>query len=709
MAKDHIVKTFREYFNFLKNQDIILYGTGQYTELLLKELKEFHFIGLMDQNKTGKICYGLRVLSAQEAVCSGCKNMIIIANLSVAPIIYKRIREFVEAHEIDVYYMNGLKPAKEFDWDEGKTDWEQSAERFLETAMQYDVISFDLFDTLVMRKCLFPDEVFKLAEKRAKESGIVLEEFSKRRRKAEKELYHRGQLFYNLDDIYNILGEKYKLDDNCIGRIKQLELELELELSIPRTDVAECFRILLDAGKKTVIVSDMYLSGRQIQRLLRKCGIRSSEVYVSNECKASKYIGTMFTWLQEKYRGKKILHIGDNRQSDIENAAGNGIDGLYIANAETLMKCYGLDIFKELIHTDSGRYMYELFAQRCFACVFKRNRMKGKIYISCGRDLGYLFFGPLALGFMSWMTMQLQENAIEQILFVSRDGYLFYQIYQKIQKRYCDRNLPRAVYFLTSRRCASVASLKSEEDVRFILEKVCYSRDMNIKDILEKAFGISCREKDSRKNDTIGKYGINGVWKHIKEIYLNEILQQAKIERERYLRYIQSTGVLSHRTGMMNFVGRGLTQKCLQDIMECDIWGFYFALEYDAAEILREKDRALSWYKERIEPHMGRMKLGEQLLQGETIFSAPHGAVIAFSDSGEVVCEQTLEARGRLIEMCQEGVLQYISDALDMEKDFELFSQNINLADAIFGMLTDGRFLLSDEIKEGIVFEDRYQ
>lgn len=709
MNKKHIVEAFREYFNFLKNEDIILYGTGRYTELLLQELKEFHFIGLMDQNKTGKFCYGLRVLSYQEVEHSGCKSIIIIANLSAAPIIYKRIQVFAQACGIDVYYMNGLKPAKEFDWIAKNPYWEQNAERLLETAMQYDVISFDLFDTLVMRKCLVPDEVFKLVEKRAEESGLVLEDFSGRRHEAEKELYHNGQIFYNLDDIYRALGGQYKLEGNCISRIEQLELELELEMSMPRTDMVECFHNLSDAGKKVIIVSDMYLSSNQIQRLLHKCGIGNSELYVSNECRASKYIGSLFAWLKEKYKGKKILHIGDNQHSDIENAARSEIDSFYIANADALMQCYGLDTLKELIHTDSERYMYELFAQKCFNSAFKRNRIKGKIYISCGRELGYLFFGPLALGYMSWMMMQLQKNEIEQVLFISRDGYIFYQIYQKIQKIYRKWKLPKAAYFLTSRRCASVASLKSEDDAKFILEKSCHSRDMSIEDILEKAFGIACREQDSRKDDTIGKCGISEIWKYMKEFYLEDILRQAKIERERYLQYIQSTGALSHKTGMMNFVGRGLTQRCLQNIMECDILGFYFALEYDADEILREKDRALSWYKERIEPHTGRMKLGEQLLYGETIFSAPHGALITFSDAGEAIYEQTSEPRGKLIEMCHKGILQYIDDALYIEKDFRMFSQNINLVDAIFGMFTDGRFCFSDEIQEGIVFEDRYQ
>lgn len=710
MAKEHIVRAFRNHFSFLKGEDIILYGTGQYTELLLKELKEFHFIGLMDQNKTGKFCYGLQVLSNLEVENSSCKNIIIVANLSVAPIIYKRIRDFVQVSNIEVYYMNGLKPAKDFSHLAVNPYWEQNKEFLIATAMQYDIISFDMFDTLVMRKCLYPKEVFELVNKRAEDAGILLKDFSKCRQEAEKILYHSGQLFYNLDNVYELLESQYKLDKDCFDRIKQLELNIELDMIMPRTDIVECFRILLDAGKKIVIVSDMYLSSEQLQLLLNRCGIQDCEIYVSNEYKASKYIGSLFADLKEKFAGKKILHIGDNKHSDIENAAKSKIDSCYIANADALMQYYGLDSLKALIYSDSGRYMYELFVQKCFESAFKRNIVRGKIYISCAKEIGYLFFGPLALGYMSWLIVQIQKVDIERILFVSRDGYIFYKIYQKLQKIYSQLKLPEARYFLTSRRCASVASLKSEKDVKFILEKVCYSRNMNLQNILEKVFGVTCDEQDSRKYETIGELGIEQVWNHINKLYMDKILGHAEIERARYLSYIQSLGILSNKIGMMNFVGRGLTQRCLQIIMEHDIVGLYFALEYDADELLnREKNNVLSWYTERISQHTCRIKLGEQLLQGETVFSAPHGAVVAFSDSGEPVYEQTLDSRVKLIEACHEGILQYIDDALYMENDIKIFSENIDMIDALFGMLTDERFIFSDEIKESFVFEDRYQ
>ncbi len=40
-----------------------------------------------------------------------------------------------------------------------------------------DAVSFDLFDTLIMRQVLFPSDVVELTENRFKKKGIYIENF----------------------------------------------------------------------------------------------------------------------------------------------------------------------------------------------------------------------------------------------------------------------------------------------------------------------------------------------------------------------------------------------------------------------------------------------------------------------------------------------------------------------------------------------------
>lgn len=49
----------------------------------------------------------------------------------------------------------------------------------------YDAISFDLFDTLIMRKVLEPVDIFDLIQERIKYKGIEISDFKKKRRTAE--------------------------------------------------------------------------------------------------------------------------------------------------------------------------------------------------------------------------------------------------------------------------------------------------------------------------------------------------------------------------------------------------------------------------------------------------------------------------------------------------------------------------------------------
>lgn len=700
-GKERELDDFKRAFSFLKGERVIFYGTGQYTELLLQEPLDFQVIGLMGHHTAGDRCYGLPVLSEESARNSGCKTMIVIANLSTAPVIYQRIRSFVLDCGMDVYYMNG-KPAGQGGCAAALPYGAEYAGPPYDRLMTYDVVSFDLFDTLIMRKCLTPEEVFVLVERQAEKQGITLADFPARRQEAEKRLYRAGDLFYDLDGIYEWLREFYPLSQDQTERLKRLELETELKMCVPREDMVCCFRKLADGGKRVVITSDMYLTTAQLQPLLHKCGVENAELYVSNERRASKHLGTLFQYLRKRFPKKRIIHIGDNPRADLEKAKENGIDAYLIPKASVWAEAYHFGALKA-----PDRNMFALFVQRCFSSVFQKGSAQGKVSVVDPKDAGYLFFGPLAAGFLAWLTEQLRLCDIQYLLFVSRDGYLFYRLYQKIQKLY--GGLPRAGYFLTSRRCAGVASLKTVEDVRFFFENTCYGRNMSFEAMLEKAFGISADEDDPMANDCLTQWSGERVWNQLQVRYLDRILTKAAEERSAYLSYIDSLGITASRIGMMNFVGRGVTQKCLQRILEREITGFYFAVEYDTESVSGKETITRSWYADPLSTHTGKSKLAEQLLLGETVFSAPQGAVLAFEEGGRPVYEPTSEKRAGLIEACHQGIEEYFEDFLLLNAGLHDVRHSADAADEIFGLLRDSRFAFSDSIQEGLQFEDRFQ
>ena len=90
---------------------------------------------------------------------------------------------------------------------------------------EYDVISFDVFDTLIFRPFTSPRVLFSIMESRL---GIY--KFSKIRVDSEDEVRKLNQEKYNhdnttLSEIYNLISKKTNL---CPIKTAQLEFELEL-------------------------------------------------------------------------------------------------------------------------------------------------------------------------------------------------------------------------------------------------------------------------------------------------------------------------------------------------------------------------------------------------------------------------------------------------------------------------------------------------
>ena len=82
---------------------------------------------------------------------------------------------------------------------------------------KYDIISFDIFDTLLTRKAFEPEDVLRL----------LGEEISGDRINVAKELMSSNP---TLDEIYKEIGVRNNLDENSIKELKQKEIEIELKV-----------------------------------------------------------------------------------------------------------------------------------------------------------------------------------------------------------------------------------------------------------------------------------------------------------------------------------------------------------------------------------------------------------------------------------------------------------------------------------------------
>lgn len=162
-------------------------------------------------------------------------------------------------------------------------------EALLQAIDSADVISFDVFDTVVSRAVLTPEDVDALLQA-------------------------------NSPDI------------NLSRRPAPGEAELEARL-IRRRATADLINYASSRGKQVILCSDMHFREEEYAKLLSKAGITGYDrFFISCEYDYLKRDG-LFEEVKTAYPGKRILHIGDSPEEDILAAKRAGLETFYIPSA----------------------------------------------------------------------------------------------------------------------------------------------------------------------------------------------------------------------------------------------------------------------------------------------------------------------------------------------------------------------------------------
>ena len=202
----------------------------------------------------------------------------------------------------------------------------------------YDVVSFDIFDTLVTRGIYEPDDVFKLMEQ------IILNKFGKKvqflkiRKAAEAEAAKKYGPMTTLDKIYVEVANDKTLG-NIAQDIKKLEVDLETRLCMPRKDMVDVFNTLKAMGRHVILVSDMYLNRAQMVGILHKCGIGGyDELIISCEVGARKDDGSMWDMLLSGINPGSFIHVGDNFRSDSQFLMDRGVASHVVLSPRAMLE-----------------------------------------------------------------------------------------------------------------------------------------------------------------------------------------------------------------------------------------------------------------------------------------------------------------------------------------------------------------------------------
>jgi FMN phosphatase YigB (HAD superfamily) len=206
-----------------------------------------------------------------------------------------------------------------------------------------DVVSTDVFDTLVWRRTLNPADVFVELGSRLAADGMLAPSldpgsFGRLRRLAEERVRadrrkSEGDTEVRLTEIYEALPA-WVFDDRSSEEALQAELGLEQEIIVPDLDVVDLLERAVERGKTIVAISDIYFSADQLRYLLSQPQLGAlpfRHVFTSSDHRDGK-AGKLFDIALAALdcQPVRMVHIGDNPKADIEPADERGIRAVYL-------------------------------------------------------------------------------------------------------------------------------------------------------------------------------------------------------------------------------------------------------------------------------------------------------------------------------------------------------------------------------------------
>ena len=334
-----------------------------------------------------------------------------------------------------------------------------------EEIKKHDIISFDIFDTLLIRPYVKPTDLFLHIEKLYKIKG-----FHKNRILAEKSA--RGKYIDNeeitLNQIYEEIDEKYK-------RFKEIEMELEERILTIHKENKELYDYALSLGKKIIIVSDMYLPKNAIEKILIKNNYTNYyKLYLSSELNLTKASGNLYKYIIEdlKVEPSSIMHIGDNFHSDFNNPKLYGIDSVYIEKIIDTFLENNIRAKKLLNENKNNIAVSIMLGLSAFSRInnFNKNENKENNY---WRKFGFVYGGPAVFSYMNWLKKQVIKDNINEVLFVARDGYSLKKVFDLIKPESVKTHYiyaPRIIYYLISLDFSMIKYFRLDDAIKSVLE-----------------------------------------------------------------------------------------------------------------------------------------------------------------------------------------------------------------------------------------------
>lgn len=313
----------------------------------------------------------------------------------------------------------------------------ESPEQLAARLAAYDVVTFDVFDTLLLRPLARPEDAFYLLGARLgypdlRRLRIQAEEEARRR----KELA-AGSREVTLEEIWAVLAP-----ETGLSQTEGMAAERRLESDLCRANpyFLPVVAALRRQGKTLAVLSDMYLEEETVAALLDRCGFGTFDAcLVSGERGSSKSGGGLYRLARKLLGpGRACAHVGDDPWADQRQAEAAGWAAFPYRNVHRAGTPYRAEDMSPIV----GSLYRGLVNMRLH---------NGAELHSRAWEYGYVYGGLFAVGYCRFVERLRRELGADRLLFLSRDGAVLLRVYQRLYPAEGER----AVYARWSRLAAA--------------------------------------------------------------------------------------------------------------------------------------------------------------------------------------------------------------------------------------------------------------
>lgn len=288
--------------------------------------------------------------------------------------------------------------------------------------MEKKIISFDIWDTIIKRKC-HPEEI------KLHTANYILLKHEKELKEKYKNIY---EILKTRDEIEATICKENKengKDDEC--RILDVFKKLQEEIFESKQDIAEeLLKEEIEQEKRSIFInpeilpifekyknlkmyciSDFYMGAESLKELLDylKLPVKIEKIYSSADYLLNKRTGNLYKKAEEEIgvKPEEHIHVGDNEYADIQMAKSLGI---------------------ETIKTTKTNFDFVPEKSRKFNFNLNEIKKEDKLF-NVGVELA-----PLLYFFVYSIVEYAIKNNINKVYYQTREGETFIKIHELIKE-----------------------------------------------------------------------------------------------------------------------------------------------------------------------------------------------------------------------------------------------------------------------------------